>query len=80
MSPSTENGDHPQLFSVVGAAYVPERRTEPEDQKTRLHDVHPSEAAMAFVWLAFYLLVIGVSVVANGGVEKMVGLAMAMLQ
>jgi hypothetical protein len=66
----------PQLFSVVGAAYVPEDRV--DDNPARLPQVQQSETAMAGIWLVFYAALIGVSLVTSGGVAKLIEYASAL--
>lgn len=98
MYPSTQDipGHRTQLFSVVGAAYVPERRSETdrahENEPSRLFpaEAHPtvsqpsharpSEAAMAGLWLVFYVVLIGVGVLSSGGAAKLLQMAASILR
>ena len=64
--------DPTKYFSVVGSAYVPERHAE-----GRLMEQAMSERAngVAGLWLVFYAVVIGLSVIANSGVGKWINVA-----
>jgi hypothetical protein len=77
MSPSTEeNPKHPtQLFSVIGAAYVPEDHADDNRHPTKLSEVRQPETGVAGVWLVFYALLIGISLENSGSAAKLVEFA-----
>ena len=79
MSPSRQdNPSHrPQLFSVVGAAYVPEDRT--DNNAARLANAGAPEAGTAGVWLVVCAVLIGVSLAISGTATKVVEFARAMI-
>jgi hypothetical protein len=65
--------DPTKYFSVVGVAYVPERH----DEGLRRQSERAGERAggVAGLWLVFYAVVIGMSVIANSGVVKWINVA-----
>jgi hypothetical protein len=68
--------DPTEFFSVVGAAYVPERRSESnrhlaEPQGDRRTDIKLSEFGAAALWLVFYGLIIGASLFSHAGADKL---------
>jgi hypothetical protein len=65
--------DPTKYFSVVGAAYVPERH---DDVRTADRTIASEPASgVAGLWLVFYVVVIGLSVIANSSVAKWVNVA-----
>ena len=66
--------DPTEFFSVVGAPYVRENRSEPADRHT-CSDPEPRRAAVAALWLAFYAAIVGVPLFASSGAAKLVEVA-----
>ena len=66
--------DPTKYFSVVGAAYVPEHH---DDSHREVEQAMSGNHAgsLAALWLVFYAVVIGTSVVANYGVGKWINVA-----
>jgi hypothetical protein len=74
MSTNSER-DPTKYFSVVGAAYVPERH-EGEHRRTVDQPTASAPASgVAGLWLVFYAVIIGFSVIANSGVGKWINVA-----
>ena len=60
--------DPTKYFSVVGAAYVPEHH---DDSHRSMEQAMSGKGAggVAGLWLVFYAVVIGTSLIANAGVK-----------
>jgi hypothetical protein len=62
--------DPTKYFSVVGAAYVPERHDDGQLRDEEQAMSSKRAGGVAGLWLVFYAAVIGMSVIANAGVVK----------
>lgn len=82
MSPTTdENSKHrTQLFSVVGAAYVPEDRAGSDSHQRKLSEIRQPETGVAVLWLVFYVALIGIGALTSGGAAKLVEFATVMIK
>jgi hypothetical protein len=61
---SFNRNDPTRYFSVVGAAYVPERHTDSEDRSATA-GVVGAEPSLAVSWLVLIGLIVGISVFAG---------------
>ncbi|HEY5607086.1 MAG TPA: hypothetical protein VIM38_01980 [Alphaproteobacteria bacterium] len=72
--------DPTAFFSVVGAAYVPEQRDDCQGHLSESRsDVQQPETGVAGLWLVFYAVIIGASLLTNGGASKLSHLASLVL-
>ena len=73
MSPNSEENpkNRTQLFSVVGAAYVPEARGDNSGHLVRPPEAPPPETGVAGLWLVFYVALAAISLVTSGGAGKL---------
>ena len=67
--------DPTKYFSVVGAAYVPERHDDNRRPDADQAMASAPAGGVAVLWLVFYAVVIGFSIVANSTVAKWVNVA-----
>jgi hypothetical protein len=67
--------DPTKYFAVVGAAYVPERHDDDHRRNVEQAISGKHAGGVAGLWLVFYAVVIGMSVVANFGVGKWINVA-----
>lgn len=74
MSPQL-NRDPTEFFSVVGAPPVREHHAETSKPTRKHSDSQPPGAGIAASWLVFYVVIVAVSLFANGGAAKLVEVA-----
>jgi hypothetical protein len=67
--------DPTKYFSVVGSAYVPEHHDEGHRRYVEQAISDERAGGVAGLWLVFYAVVIGLSVIANSGVGKWINVA-----
>lgn len=67
--------DPTKYFSVVGAAYVSERHDDNRGSDVDRTMASQPASGVAGLWLVFYAVVIGFSVLANSGAAKWINVA-----
>jgi hypothetical protein len=71
--------DRTDLFTVVGAAYVPEHHTDSHSHYHGTSDARPPETGIAGLWLVFYVAIVGIAIFKHGGAGTAVYIASAAL-
>jgi hypothetical protein len=66
--------DRTELFSVVGAAYVPEHHTDGAGHDHANYSTR-RETGVASLWLVFYAVIVGIAIFKHGGAGTAVTLA-----
>ena len=82
MSPSTEETarHRTQLFSVVGAPYIPEQRGDESHHVVKPPEAPPPpETGVAGIWLVFYVALAAISLVTTGGAARLIAFASAVM-
>ena len=70
-----QDKDRTGLFTVVGAPYVPEQHSDTPAHYHKTSEESPQGASVAGLWLAFYALVIGVTLFGKAGAGAAVRVA-----
>jgi len=71
--------DRTELFTVVGSPYVREQHDDTRSHYHRYSDEGAHGAGMAAVWLALYVVIIGVTLVGKAGMGRAVDAVTAFL-
>ena len=72
--------DRTGFFTVVGAPYVAEQHEDAHSHYHRYSDEGTNGVGMATLWLALYAVIVGVTVLDNGGAGRAVEMAAAFFQ
>jgi hypothetical protein len=72
--------DRTGFFNVVGGPYVAERHDDTRSHYHRYSDEGRNGAGMATVWLAFYGIIIGVTVLSKAGAGRAVAMAASFIK
>jgi len=59
--------DRTELFTVVGAPYVPEHHTDSNNHYRGNSNRRPTATGVASVWLVFYVVIVGFAIYTGGG-------------
>ena len=72
--------DRTGLFTVIGAPYVAEQHDNTRSHYRRYADEGRNGALMAGLWLAFYAVIVGVTVLGKVGSGRAVEIATTFIQ